>query len=51
MVVKRRRAVEGFGPWSVKAGLQYVAPPWPVLSRMLTCASTSIPWGRATRPC
>lgn len=36
VVVKRRRAVEGFGPWSVKAGLQHVAPPWSVLSRMLT---------------
>lgn len=36
IVVKERFEVEGFGPWTVKAGLQHVAPPAALLSRMLT---------------
>lgn len=34
--VRRRIEVAGFGPWSIKAGLQHVAPPFDLLSRMLT---------------
>lgn len=36
IVVKQRRNVKGFGPWTVKAGLQHVAPPFDLLSRMMT---------------
>jgi hypothetical protein len=36
IVVAERRAVEGFGPWSVKAGLIHVAPPAAILEGMLT---------------
>jgi ectoine hydroxylase-related dioxygenase (phytanoyl-CoA dioxygenase family) len=28
--------VEGFGPWSIKAGLHHVAPPFDLLARMIT---------------
>lgn len=34
--VRRRCEVDGFGPWTVKAGMQHVAPPMDILSRMLT---------------
>lgn len=34
--VKRRVEVEGFGPWTIKAGMQHVAPPFDILSRMVT---------------
>jgi hypothetical protein len=34
--VKRRVEVEGYGPWSMKAGMQHVAPPFDLLSRMVT---------------
>ncbi|NOW45415.1 ectoine hydroxylase-related dioxygenase (phytanoyl-CoA dioxygenase family) [Novosphingobium sp. SG751A] len=34
--VKERVEVDGFGPWSVKAGLHHVAPPFDVLARMVT---------------
>lgn len=36
IVVVERRAVAGFGPWTVKAGLLHVAPPFELLSRMVT---------------
>ncbi len=36
IVVKARRETEGFGPWSVKAGMQHVAPPFEVLEAMVT---------------
>ena len=36
IVVVERREAEGFGPWSRKAGLQHVAPPFDLLERMLT---------------
>jgi Phytanoyl-CoA dioxygenase (PhyH) len=36
IVVKRRIDVEGYGPWSIKAGLQHVAPPFFLLAEMLT---------------
>jgi hypothetical protein len=34
--VKRRIDVEGFEPWTIKDGLQHVAPPFDILSRMVT---------------
>lgn len=34
--VRRRLDVEGFGPWTVKAGMQHVAPPFEILSGMVT---------------
>lgn len=36
IVVRERVEVDGFGPWSVKAGLQHCAPPIGLLARMLT---------------
>lgn len=34
--VRERRDVADFGPWTVKAGLLHVAPPYPLLARMVT---------------
>ena len=34
--VKRRIDVDGFGPWTTKQGMQHVAPPFELLSRMIT---------------
>lgn len=34
--VRQRVDVEGFGPWTVKSGLQHVAPPFDLLTRMVT---------------
>ncbi len=34
--VKRRIDTEGFGPWTMKAGMQHVAPPFEYLARMVT---------------
>ncbi|RYY23356.1 MAG: phytanoyl-CoA dioxygenase [Sphingomonadales bacterium] len=36
IAVQARREVPGFGPWTVKRGMQHVAPPFDLLSRMLT---------------
>jgi hypothetical protein len=36
IVVRRRVDVAGFGPWSMKQGLQHVAPPFEMLERMVT---------------
>jgi hypothetical protein len=36
IAVRCRRDVPGFGPWTVKAGIQHVQPPLSVLERMLT---------------
>ena len=36
VVVRRRIETPGFGPWSTKAGLQHVAPPFGVLEGMAT---------------
>lgn len=36
IAVRKRKAVPGFGPWSVKAGVPHVQPPAAVLERMLT---------------
>lgn len=34
--VRQRVSVDGFGPWTVKDGMQHVAPPFDLLSRMVT---------------
>ncbi len=34
--VKQRYEVQGLGPWTIKQGLQHVAPPFELLSRMVT---------------
>jgi hypothetical protein len=34
--VKERREAPGFGPWTVKSGMQHVAPPFELLERMVT---------------
>lgn len=34
--VRERREAPGFGPWTVKAGLLHVAPPFDLLARMVT---------------
>ncbi len=36
IVVRERREVTGFGPWTVKAGLLHVAPPFELLAGMVT---------------
>ncbi|MEO7688767.1 MAG: phytanoyl-CoA dioxygenase family protein [Sphingomonas sp.] len=36
IVVAERREVKGYGPWTVKAGLLHVAPPFELLARMVT---------------
>ncbi|CCD95348.1 conserved hypothetical protein [Bradyrhizobium sp. ORS 375] len=36
IVVRDRIEVAGFGPWTIKGGLQHVAPPYEVLARMVT---------------
>lgn len=36
IVVRERRDVDGFGPWTVKQGLQHVAPPFALLETMVT---------------
>lgn len=36
IVVRERREVDGFGPWTVKQGLQHVAPPFALLEAMVT---------------
>lgn len=36
VVVEQRADVDGFGPWSVKAGLIQVEPPFTILERMVT---------------
>jgi len=36
IVVRERREVPGFGPWSTKAGLQHVEPPFAIIEAMVT---------------
>ncbi|MEN3748641.1 phytanoyl-CoA dioxygenase family protein [Sphingomonas sp. HF-S3] len=36
IAVTARAEVPGYGPWSLKAGLQHVEPPFAVIERMLT---------------
>lgn len=34
--VRERLDIEGFGPWTIKQGMQHVSPPFDLLSRMAT---------------
>jgi ectoine hydroxylase-related dioxygenase (phytanoyl-CoA dioxygenase family) len=34
--VQQRIDMEGFGPWTIKGGMQHVAPPFDLLTRMVT---------------
>lgn len=34
--VEERRDVPGFGPWTIKGGMQHVSPPFDLFSRMVT---------------
>jgi hypothetical protein len=34
--VRQRIDVDGFGPWTIKGGMQHVAPPFDILTRMVT---------------
>ncbi|WP_338112864.1 phytanoyl-CoA dioxygenase family protein [Sphingomonas gei] len=36
IAVKARADVPGYGPWSVKAGMQHVEPPFAMIERMVT---------------
>lgn len=36
IAVKERRDITGFGPWSVKDGVQHVEPPFDIMERMVT---------------
>lgn len=36
IAVRRRVVMPGYGPWSVKQGMQHVEPPFPLIERMAT---------------
>lgn len=36
IAVKEKRDIAGFGPWSVKAGVQHVEPPFEIIEKMIT---------------
>ena len=36
IAVRKRHALPGFGPWSIKAGIQHVEPPFEVTEAMVT---------------
>lgn len=46
IAVAERQGAEGFGPWSIKAGVQHVQPPASVLENMLTVRMHLDPCGR-----
>ncbi len=50
IVVRERREVDGFGPWSRKDGLQHVAPPIAVLEGMATLRLHLDPCGADNAP-
>ncbi len=50
IVVRGRRDVAGFGPWTVKAGLLHVAPPFDLLARMVTLRIHLDPVGADNAP-
>jgi hypothetical protein len=50
IIVRERREVEGFGPWSRKDGLQHVAPPIGVLEAMATLRLHLDPCGLNNAP-
>ena len=41
--VRERHEVSGFGPWTVKSGMNHVAPPFDLLAKMVTIRRTSMP--------
>ena len=47
--VKKKREVAGFGPWTVKSGMLHVAPPFDLLTRMVTLRAhlDDVPAGNA----
>jgi hypothetical protein len=40
IIVRERIETPGYGPWSIKSGLQHVAPPFHVLAGMTTLRCT-----------
>jgi ectoine hydroxylase-related dioxygenase (phytanoyl-CoA dioxygenase family) len=50
IAVRERREVEGFGPWSEKAGIVHVQPPAAVLERMITVRLHLDPCGPENGP-
>jgi ectoine hydroxylase-related dioxygenase (phytanoyl-CoA dioxygenase family) len=50
IAVRERREVEGFGPWSEKAGVVHVQPPAAVLERMVTVRLNLDPCGPENGP-
>ena len=50
IVVASRIDVDGFGPWSTKAGLQHVEPPFEVLEQMVTLRIHLDPVGMDNAP-
>lgn len=50
IAVRGRREVEGFGPWSEKAGVAHVQPPAAVLERMVTVRLHLDPCGPENGP-
>lgn len=50
IVVTERRDVDGYGPWTVKAGLHHVAPPFDLLARMVTLRVHLDPVGTDNAP-
>ena len=50
IAVRERREVEGFGPWSEKAGVVHVQPPATVLERMVTVRLHLDPCGPENGP-
>ena len=50
IAVRERREVEGFGPWSEKAGVAHVQPPAAVLERMVTVRLHLDPCGAENGP-
>lgn len=50
IVVKKRIPVPGFGPWTVKDGMQHVAPPFSLLARMATLRVHIDPVASANAP-
>jgi hypothetical protein len=50
IAVKERREMSGFGPWSVKEGINHVAPPVEVLRGMITIRLHLDPVGNDNAP-
>lgn len=50
IAVRERREVEGFGPWSEKAGVVHVQPPAAVLEQMVTVRLSLGPCGPGNGP-